>query len=65
MLSCVTCAGISRAFKIMDDDNSRTLDLKEFIKGLQSYGIYLDKQSVRQWMRRPVITRHPGLQGDL
>lgn len=27
----------------MDDDNSRTLDLKEFIKGLNDYGLLMEK----------------------
>lgn len=33
-----------RTFKIMDDDNSRSLDLKEFLKGLNDYGILMEKQ---------------------
>lgn len=33
----------ARTFKIMDDDNSRSLDLKEFLKGLNDYGIPIDK----------------------
>lgn len=28
----------------MDDDNSRSLDLKEFLKGLNDYGILMEKQ---------------------
>ncbi|XP_060792078.1 calcyphosine-like b [Neoarius graeffei] len=35
--------GLSRAFRIMDDDNSRTLDLKEFMKGLNDYGVLMEK----------------------
>ncbi|XP_062334493.1 calcyphosine-like b isoform X1 [Osmerus eperlanus] len=35
--------GLGRTFKIMDDDNSRTLDLKEFIKGLNDYGVLMEK----------------------
>lgn len=27
----------------MDDDNNRTLDLKEFIKGLNDYGVLMEK----------------------
>lgn len=34
----------SRTFKIMDDDNNRALDLKEFLKGLNDYGIPIDKE---------------------
>ena len=32
-----------RTFKIMDDDNNRSLDLKEFTKGLNDYGILMEK----------------------
>lgn len=28
----------------MDDDNSRSLDLKEFLKGLNDYGILMEKR---------------------
>lgn len=28
----------------MDDDNNRSLDLKEFLKGLNDYGILIEKQ---------------------
>ena len=27
----------------MDDDNSRALDLKEFMKGLNDYGVLMEK----------------------
>ncbi|KAM7392268.1 hypothetical protein PAMA_007403 [Pampus argenteus] len=36
--------GLSRTFKIMDDDNNRSLDFKEFLKGLNDYGILMEKQ---------------------
>ncbi|KAF3701609.1 Calcyphosin-like protein [Channa argus] len=36
--------GLGRTFKIMDDDNNRSLDLKEFMKGLNDYGILMEKQ---------------------
>lgn len=32
-------AGLSRTFKIMDDDGSRSLDRKEFAKGIHDYGL--------------------------
>ncbi|TSQ12725.1 LMBR1 domain-containing protein 2-B [Bagarius yarrelli] len=35
--------GLGRTFRIMDDDNTRTLDLKEFIKGLNDYGVPMEK----------------------
>lgn len=28
----------------MDDDNNRTLDLKEFLKGLNDYGVLIEKE---------------------
>lgn len=31
--------GLSRTFKIMDDDESRSLDKKEFAKGIHDYGL--------------------------
>ncbi|ELT92936.1 hypothetical protein CAPTEDRAFT_164759 [Capitella teleta] len=34
--------GLGRTFKIMDDDGSRSLDLKEFKKGLHDYGVLLE-----------------------
>ncbi|XP_062867733.1 calcyphosine-like b [Trichomycterus rosablanca] len=36
--------GLGRTFRIMDDDNNRTLDLKEFMKGLNDYGVMMEKQ---------------------
>uniref|UniRef100_A0A3B4VGR8 Calcyphosine-like b n=2 Tax=Seriola dumerili TaxID=41447 RepID=A0A3B4VGR8_SERDU len=36
--------GLGRTFKIMDDDNNRSLDFKEFLKGLNDYGILMEKQ---------------------
>ncbi|XP_047661425.1 calcyphosin-like protein isoform X2 [Tachysurus fulvidraco] len=47
-LQCLTrgssgIKGLSRAFRIMDDDKSRTLDLKEFMKGLNDYGVLIEK----------------------
>ncbi|KAJ8287090.1 hypothetical protein GJAV_G00047540 [Gymnothorax javanicus] len=35
--------GLGRTFKIMDDDNSRSLDIKEFMKGLNDYGVLIEK----------------------
>uniref|UniRef100_A0A8D3C5E0 EF-hand domain-containing protein n=1 Tax=Scophthalmus maximus TaxID=52904 RepID=A0A8D3C5E0_SCOMX len=37
-----------RTFKVMDDDNSRSLDLKEFLKGLNDYGIMMDKKEATE-----------------
>jgi calcyphosin len=38
--------GLARAFKIMDDDNSRSLSFKEFKKGMNDYGVYLESEDV-------------------
>ncbi|CAG5131809.1 unnamed protein product [Candidula unifasciata] len=43
-LACLTrgangIKGLARTFKIMDDDESRTLDKKEFAKGIHDYGL--------------------------
>ncbi|XP_012693207.2 calcyphosine-like b isoform X2 [Clupea harengus] len=40
--------GLSRTFRIMDDDNSRTLDLKEFLKGLNDYGVLIEKDEAHK-----------------
>ncbi|KAM6901292.1 calcyphosin-like protein [Lycodopsis pacificus] len=36
--------GLGRTFKVMDDNESRSLDLKEFLKGLSDYGVLMEKQ---------------------
>ncbi|TNN34351.1 Calcyphosin-like protein [Liparis tanakae] len=40
--------GLGRTFKIMDDNNNRSLDLKEFLKGLNDYGILMEKQEATE-----------------
>ncbi|XP_066552251.1 calcyphosin-like protein [Amia ocellicauda] len=55
-LQCLTrgSAGIkslARTFRIMDDDNSGTLDVKEFLKGLGDYGVVVDKNEALQIFR--------------
>lgn len=32
----------------MDDDNSRTLDFKEFVKGLNDYAMMIDKEEAQE-----------------
>lgn len=32
-----------RTFRVMDDNNNRSLDFKEFIKGLNDYGVLMEK----------------------
>jgi len=34
--------GLGRAFRIMDDDSNKKLDIKEFRKGLSDYGLVLE-----------------------
>ncbi|XP_027137973.1 calcyphosine-like b isoform X1 [Larimichthys crocea] len=43
--------GLGRTFKIMDDDNNRSLDMKEFLKGLNDYGILIEKQEAMDLFR--------------
>lgn len=36
----------------MDDDNSRSLDMKEFLKGLNDYGILIEKEEATALFQR-------------
>lgn len=38
--------GLGRTFKIFDDDGSRSLDIKEFKKGLHDYGVLMEREEV-------------------
>lgn len=38
--------GIQRVFKIMDDNNSKTLDVQEFTKAMNDYRIQIEKQDI-------------------
>ncbi|XP_033103580.1 calcyphosin-like protein isoform X1 [Anneissia japonica] len=40
--------GIGRVFRIMDDDGSRSIDFKEFKKGIHDYGVDIDDNKVKQ-----------------
>ncbi|CAH2296496.1 calcyphosin [Pelobates cultripes] len=40
--------GLGRIFRIMDDDNNRTLDFKEFAKGLNDFGLMMEKQETQE-----------------
>ncbi|XP_014809371.1 PREDICTED: calcyphosin-like protein isoform X2 [Calidris pugnax] len=42
---------VLRVFRIMDDDNSRTLDFKEFVKGLNDYAMMIDKEEAQEIFR--------------
>lgn len=41
-----------RVFRIMDDDNNRTLDFKEFMKGLNDYAVVMEREEVEELFRR-------------
>ncbi|XP_076837391.1 calcyphosine-like a [Brachyhypopomus gauderio] len=40
--------GLGRVFSIMDDDGSKTLDLQEFQKALETYGVCVGKDKATQ-----------------
>jgi len=40
--------GLGRSFRIIDDDNSRSLDVKEFTKGCHDYGVNLSKTEIEE-----------------
>ncbi|XP_066508780.1 calcyphosin-like protein [Hoplias malabaricus] len=40
--------GLGRTFRIMDDDGSKTLNLQEFQKGLETYGVNVGKEKAKQ-----------------
>ncbi|XP_033737556.1 calcyphosin-like protein isoform X2 [Pecten maximus] len=40
--------GIGRQFKIMDDDNSRSIDMAEFRKGIHDFGVDMDPGEVKE-----------------
>jgi Ca2+-binding EF-hand superfamily protein len=40
--------GLSRAFKILDDDGSRSLCRAEFTKGLRDYGVTMEKNEIAE-----------------
>uniref|UniRef100_UPI00398F3F3F calcyphosine-like b isoform X1 n=1 Tax=Pristiophorus japonicus TaxID=55135 RepID=UPI00398F3F3F len=44
--------GLGRVFHIMDDDRNRTLDFKEFVKGLNDYGVLMEKDDVEAAFKR-------------
>lgn len=43
---------IFRVFRIMDDNNNRTLDFKEFLKGLNDYAVVMEKEEAEELFRR-------------
>ncbi|NWR94464.1 CAPSL protein, partial [Furnarius figulus] len=40
--------GLSRVFRIMDHNKTKTIDFNEFMKGLNYYGIVIDKEEARE-----------------
>ena len=36
----------------MDDNNNRTLDFKEFVKGLNDYAVVMEKEEAEELFRR-------------
>nr|XP_034956493.1 calcyphosin-like protein isoform X1 [Zootoca vivipara] len=40
--------GLARVFRIMDDDNSRSIDFKEFLKGLNDYAVMIEKDEAEK-----------------
>ncbi|XP_036063216.1 calcyphosin-like protein isoform X2 [Onychomys torridus] len=42
----------ARVFRIMDDNNNRTLDFKEFLKGLNDYAVVMEKEEAEELFRR-------------
>ncbi|KAM5260701.1 calcyphosin-like protein isoform 2-T9 [Hipposideros larvatus] len=44
--------GLGRVFRVMDDNNNRTLDFKEFVKGLNDYAVVMEKEEAEELFRR-------------
>lgn len=40
--------GLGRTFRIMDDDENRSLDFKEFRKGIHDYGIDMEDNQIKE-----------------
>lgn len=43
-----TACCVYRTFRIMDDDGSKTLNLEEFQKGLETYGLCVGKEKGKE-----------------
>jgi len=37
-----------RTFKIIDDDGSRSIDIKEFRKGIHDYGVIMEPETIQE-----------------
>ncbi|XP_064605115.1 calcyphosin-like protein isoform X1 [Liolophura sinensis] len=44
--------GLARAFKIMDDDENRSLDIKEFKKAVSDYGVIMEDEDMQELFNR-------------
>ncbi|XP_061149169.1 calcyphosine-like b isoform X2 [Syngnathus typhle] len=44
--------GLGRVFRIMDDDANRSLDLKEFLKGIHDFGLPMDREEAAAVFQR-------------
>ncbi|NWW62729.1 CAPSL protein, partial [Ifrita kowaldi] len=44
--------GLGRAFKIIDGNNSRTLDFNEFLRGLHDYAVMINKEEAQELFRK-------------
>lgn len=49
---CMCVCIFFRVFRIMDDNNNRTLDFKEFVKGLNDYAVVMEKEEAEELFRR-------------
>ena len=47
LLNIINLASINRTFRILDDDGSRSLDMKEFKKGLKDFGVVLEPEDIQ------------------
>ncbi|NWV98463.1 CAPSL protein, partial [Machaerirhynchus nigripectus] len=44
--------GLGRAFRIIDADNSRTLDFKKFLRGLQDYAVMINREEAKELFQK-------------
>ncbi|NWU29879.1 CAPSL protein, partial [Dyaphorophyia castanea] len=44
--------GLGRVFRIIDGDNSRTLDFNEFLRGLHDYAVMINKEEAQELFRK-------------
>ncbi|VDK20568.1 unnamed protein product [Anisakis simplex] len=43
---------LGRSFRIMDDNENKTLDLEEFRKGLRDFGVTMDEEEVEKTFKQ-------------